>query len=238
MTGSAVGQDAASAVGAVERELREIVEELATPLGRMVDTAAHDADAEEPPYYLTSTMGSTVFVERQAKRPVHAAIVMDLVGHDVPLVGGEDLLFVTGMESDAGLERVVLDLPADPRVRVVTALTRYVGDMSDYHAFRLAEVPYLFLTCAHGPHYHRPSDTADTLSYGKMAGIVGQAEHMVRAAAARPLQGPWEGYDTTPTDLATMRRGLGEVLSMYGIELHDRADIERVVSILMGRMGL
>ena len=90
-------------------------------------------DAEEPPYFHATAMGSTWFHQHQARERVHAAIVMDLVGHAVASPGLEDLVFITGMESDSDLERVIKALPHIDGLRVMTALNRYVGDMSDHH---------------------------------------------------------------------------------------------------------
>ena len=44
-------------------------------------------------------MGSIRFYEDQRREEIHCAILLDLVGHDVPVPGLEDLLFITGMES-------------------------------------------------------------------------------------------------------------------------------------------
>lgn len=196
--------------------------------------------AEEPPYFHSPAMGSTVFYGHQRTGPVHAAFVLDLVGHAVsvpglgiPVPGLGGLLFVTGMESDPGLERVIRGLDVPDSVKLVTALNRYVGDMSDHHAFRLAEVPYLFLSCGRWEHYHRASDTPEKLDYRKMAGIAGVLEQMVRGAAKRDLDGPWEGYDTTPTDLATMNAAMGGYLRLLGGRPESRADIERIAARLM-----
>lgn len=204
------------------------------------EPAARDAlialfDAEEPPYFHSPTMGSSWFHAQQAKGPIHAALVMDLVGHAVPIPGAEDLVFVTGMESDPDLERLILDLPRVAGARIVTALNRYVGDVSDHHTFRLGRVPYLFLSSGRWQHYHQPSDTADKLDYPKMAATADSVEAMVRGVAALPLEGPWEGYDTTATDLATMRRGLGPLVRTMGEKLESRRDIDRVAAILLSR---
>ena len=43
--------------------------------------------------------------------------------------------------------------------------------MSDHGALRYGGVPYLFLCCGHGQHYHSEQDTPDRLSYRKMASI-------------------------------------------------------------------
>ena len=183
-------------------------------------------------------MGSTWFYERQATGPVHAALVMDLVGHALPAPGIEDLLFVTGMESDPELERTIRSLPETDGARVVTALNRYVGDMSDHHVFRLNEVPYLFLTCGHWPHYHQASDTPDRLDHPKMAAITELLDAATRDVAERDLAGPWEGYDTTPTDLRTMRVAFGGLAASLGMTLESREDIDRMAGFLLDQFGL
>ncbi len=208
----------------------------AAPAARDVVIALFDA--EEPPYFHTSWMGSTYWHGRQRRGPVHAAVVLDLVGHAVPIPGIEDLLAVTGMESDPGLEDVVRALPVDHGLQLVTALNRYVGDLSDHHVFRTNEVPYLFLSCGRWRHYHAPSDVPEVLDYPKMARVADVVEALVRCIADRALNGPWEDYDTTPTDLATMSAALGPLLAHYGLELRDRAGIERVVRLLAGQLGL
>ena len=225
--------DNAAAVAIALEAARRLV---ARPAERDVVIALFDA--EEPPYFHTYLMGSTRFVEDQAVGPFHAALIMDLVGHDVPVPGLEDLVFVTGMETDPALEGVLLGQPTQPGLRFATALNRYVGDMSDHHAFRLNRVPYLFLSCGRWPHYHAPSDTPEKLAYPKMAATVDLVDGIVRDVAGRSLHGPWEGYDTTLTDVATMRAAAGEWLEAHGIPLRDRADIERIAALLLVQFGV
>ncbi|MEX2535050.1 MAG: M28 family peptidase [Trueperaceae bacterium] len=129
-------------------------------------------DAEEPPYYHTSSMTSTRFYRDQLKGEVRAALILDLVGHNVPLPGLKDLLFITGMESSPCLEPPVGDAAETAEVRLVTALNKYVGDVSDHHAFRLGGTPYLFFSCGRWEHYHMPTDTPEVLNYRKMESIV------------------------------------------------------------------
>ena len=62
-------------------------------------------DAEEPPYFMTDAMGSIYFFSKQRTEEFGCALILDLVGHDVPIAGFEDLLFITGMESHSALER-------------------------------------------------------------------------------------------------------------------------------------
>ncbi len=173
-------------------------------------------DAEEPPYFHTPSMGSSVYYTSQRREEIHSAIVLDLLGHDVPVPGFKNLLFVTGMESDPGWPPLVLRAAKTPGLRVLASLNRYVGDMSDHHVFRLNERPYLFFTCGRWQHYHRPSDTPDRLNYRKMAAIASLLFDLAREAAATPLAGPFEGYDSTPYECETIRLALGLVAPLLG----------------------
>jgi hypothetical protein len=72
-----------------------VVEKLrSVPLDRDVIIAFFDA--EEPPYFLTDAMGSIYFFSRQRTEEIACAVILDLMGHDVPILGFEDLLFITG----------------------------------------------------------------------------------------------------------------------------------------------
>lgn len=192
-------------------------------------------DAEEPPWFHSQWMGSTRFRERQQGGRMHAVVIMDLVGHAVPIPGAEDVVFVTGMESDPGLGRTIRARPELDELRVVTALNRYVGDMSDHHTYRLSRTPYLFATCGRWEHYHLTSDTPEKLDYGKMAAVAELIEHFARDTATRELSGPWESWDTTETDLELMRDAIGHVASGLGVSLESRRDIDRLAGMLMQR---
>ena len=177
----------------------------ATPPGRLSrDLVIALYDAEEPPHFLSPTMGSIRFYEDQRRGPFHAAIVMDLIGHAVRFgdhLGASSssllgpLVFATGAESHPGLPDVlrgVLETLAQRRspLRVVAALSRYVAEvaMSDYHSFRADGVPYLFLTCGIDPaRYHQLADTPDWLDYDKMAAIHGLLSELVVELDNAPL---------------------------------------------------
>lgn len=194
-------------------------------------------DAEEPPYFQGPYMGSTAFYRRQRHGPVHAAVVMDLVGHATPIPGAADLLVVTGMESDPALGGVVRGAAGSP-LSLVTVPNRHVGDMSDHHVFRLERVPYLFLTCGRWEHYHAPTDTPGRLDYRKLAHVTNVVETLVRGVAATELAGPWEDHDTTDADLASVRAALGPAAAALGIELRTDADLGRLVKALMRGTGV
>lgn len=185
-------------------------------------------DAEEPPYFHTSSMGSTVYYTTQRQEEIHSAIILDLVGHDVPLPGFGNLLFITGMESDPGWPPLVIEVARTPRLRVIAALNRYVGDMSDHHVFRRNARPYLFLSCGRWQHYHRPSDTPDRLNYQKMDAIRSLLLTLTRQAAATALEGPFEGFDSTPYECQTIRTALGVAAPLFGFSgACDRRAIDR-----------
>jgi hypothetical protein len=110
--------------------------------------------------------------------------------------------------------------------------------MSDHHAFRVDRRPYLFFSCGHWEHYHMPSDTPDKLNYAKMARI---AEYLVRvteAVSGTALDGPFEGYDSTATELRLMRKHAGPLAAQLGMSLDTREDLEALIGELIGRYGL
>lgn len=194
-------------------------------------------DAEEPPHFLTPRMGSIHFYNHQRRGPVHCAVVMDLVGHDVRIPGFEDLLFITGMESDAGLAEVIRDTRAKG-LKPLPTLNAYVGDLSDHHVFRTNKRPYLFLTCAHSPDYHRPTDTPDKLNYEKMAAIRTYLLALTERIDQTPLEGPFEGYDSAPVEVAFMKRNMGPILEMFGLPVESREDIERIARLFVSQFQL
>jgi hypothetical protein len=204
----------------------------AEPAERSVIVALFDG--EEPPCFLSPAMGSIHWYHQQRRTPVHCAIVLDLVGHDLPVPGLEDLVFITGMESDPGL---VFDDLEPAGVRVHPALNRYVGDLSDHHVFRTQQRPYLFLSCGRWEHYHAPTDTPDRLNYEKMAAIAALSQTLVRRAAAAELSGPFDAGETLPLELRAIRRHFGGLLGA-GAGLLGRRGVDAFVTMAMARFGL
>ena len=195
-------------------------------------------DGEEPPCFLTEDMGSTHWYTHQREGAVHCAVVLDLMGHDVAIPGLEDLVFVTGMETDPGLAVVLGDGPEVDGVRLVPTLNRYIGDMSDHHAFREDGRPYLFFSCGRWEHYHMRTDTPEKLNYEKMAAFAELLFAILPAICAQALTGPFEGYDSAPTECRFMNRSLGAMLEPMGMTVNNREDLTMVVGTLMGMFGL
>ena len=210
-------------------------------------------DAEEPPYFQTSDMGSCRFWEDQRDgRAIHAAVIMDLVGHDVSIPAARSevpaslaaslapLLFVTGTESHSALRGVFERAGTADGLRLVPTLNSYVGDMSDHGIFRENGVPYFFLSCGRWEHYHRDTDTPDRLNCEKMARIARQVLAFCAAldTADLPSTGRERFSDTLELEIAQMRRAFGplweSVLRVGGVEaIRSRREMDRLVAALV-----
>ncbi len=197
-------------------------------------------DAEEPPYFLTSSMGSIRFYQDQRTGPVHTAIILDLVGHDVPVNGLENLLFITGAESDPGLELAVRHSEPESGLRTVPTLNSYVGDLSDHHIFRENERPYLLLTCGRWEHYHMRTDTPDKLSIVKIEAVANYVSTLTESLSKSSLNGPFAGNETLNTEIYFLEKNIQPILHTLGVNLplKSRADIDRLVGVLMSQFDL
>ena len=193
-------------------------------------------DAEEPPNFLTPSMGSIRFFEDQREDDIHCAIIMDLVGHDVPMQGFEDLVFVTGMESRPGLADTIESVLPFDGIRALPLLNEYVGDLSDHHIFRVNEVPYLFLSCGIWAHYHKDTDTPDKLNYQKAERIAEFVANLAEDISTRPLDGPLSGYDTSEIEAKYINQVLKWVLPPGGIS--GRKQIDELVTTITDRFGI
>jgi len=215
-------------------------ESLATYEGFERDVIIALFDAEEPPYFSTSRMGSQTFVKKQMdKRGVHAAIIMDLVGHDIsihpksmggvaakiPIVGDMDikvprfhnLVFMTGCESHEDLQGMFdsCHLDDDNDLKVLPVRNEHVGDMSDHGAFRTNSIPYLFLSCGRWAHYHQKTDTPDRLNYEKMADIADLVECLCNSLCEVELKPSKQEADTTYLEALYMESVLGPATYRY-----------------------
>lgn len=197
-------------------------------------------DAEEPPNFLQPTMGSIRFYEDQRTGPVHVAIILDLVGHDVPIPGLEDLLFITGAESDPGLETAIRHSGPESGLRIVPTLNSYVGDLSDHHVFRKNERPYLLLTCGHWEHYHASTDTPDRLNTGKIEAVASYVLTLTEILSDSSLDGPFDANETLSTEIYFLEKNIMPTLRGLGMSppLNTRADIDRLVTLLMSQFSL
>lgn len=173
-------------------------------------------DGEEPPFFHSTDMGSTRFVgDHFADRPVHVAIVMDLIGHPVDLPGVDPrLTVVTGLET----REEFAGLLSDERLPLMAVRNDRVGDMSDHHAFRLHGHPFLFLSSGEWADYHTPGDTPDKIDYGKVAAVAAQVAGFATVTDGLEL-GPAQDRDIRGLELSTAVAHLGrDTVQMLGGE--------------------
>ena len=193
-------------------------------------------DAEEPPNFLQASMGSTRYYEDQRKTEIHCALIMDLVGHDVPIDNFEDLLFITGMESQQELSECLLNTAPPESLRPIPILNSYIGDLSDHHVFRLNNIPYLFISCGIWSHYHRSTDTPDRLNYEKISRIQRYLTELVTDIDRRNLTGPFEGYDSCPIEALFINNSVAQLLPAGDVT--TRTEIDRAGQAIASNFGL
>ena len=193
-------------------------------------------DAEEPPYFLQASMGSTRYYEDQRNTEIHCALIMDLVGHDVPINNFEDLLFITGIESQQALSECLLHTPPPESLRPIPILNSYIGDLSDHHVFRLNHVPYLFMSCGIWRHYHSSTDTPDRLNYEKIYRIQKYLTLLITDIDRRNLTAPFEGYDSSPIEAQFINNTVAQLLPAGNVT--NRTDIDAAVHAIASNFGL
>ncbi len=178
--------DNAAAVAILVEVARSLVAKRAA--GRGVIIAAFDS--EEPPYFLTSAMGSEFFA-RHPTVPldkIDMMVCMDLVGH---ALGTEDTpspvrntVLALGAERSLGTSNIVTSVEV-PGVLVRPVDAEIIPPLSDYHAFWERKRPFLLLTNARSAIYHTPEDVPALLAWDKMAATANWLEGFVRGTCAR-----------------------------------------------------
>jgi hypothetical protein len=94
-------------------------------------------------------------------------------------------VFVLGAELSAGTAALVEAAAQPGGIFPRRADLDLIPPLSDYHAFREAGLPVLFLTCGRWQHYHRVTDTPDRLDYGKIVATVDYLVALVELLRAR-----------------------------------------------------
>jgi len=150
-------------------------------------------DAEEPPHFLSPTMGSQYFADHPMVPldSIDMMVCMDLVGHAVGPEGApaeiRDTVFALGAERSEGtaddVDRLARLVPG-VIVRRLDAET--IPPLSDYFAFWRREIPFLFLSNGRSRVYHTPEDTVDKLDFGKMQATAEWVARFVAQTCERP----------------------------------------------------
>ena len=212
-------------------------------------------DAEEPPYFLGPCMGSNrFFKDHCADIQFAGVIVTDLIGHDldasaaarhlngkVPGLGlamrhFSEFVFLMGAESDGVFPEVVEKVAAKQNgLRVFPTLNRYVGNMSDHHAFEQAGQPFLFLSCGQGKYYHHPKDDLEWINFAKLARITEFVRDVLAQLDLTPAGKAPYAYDPYEFESRMIQKAVGKPLSLlakvFGHEIPTTRDsISRFVS--------
>lgn len=173
-------------------------------------------DGEEPPHFLSSTMGSMHFVRRPPVplERLDGMVCLDLVGHALGPPGTPEVvrnaLFVLGAERSPGTGALVDRVAARARgVAPRRAGIDVIPPLSDYHAFQEAGVASVFLTCGRWQHYHQVTDTPEKLDLPKIEATGAFLVDLLDALATR-TDGPVRYRKDDRDDLATLAT-LGEL---------------------------
>lgn len=155
-------------------------------------------DGEEPPYFQTPMMGSRYFVANPTfdLDGVDLMICLDIVGHAIgrgqpPEVA--DSMFVFGAEKSPQVSAALEQIPAVEGMHVRRLDIDIIDQVSDYSGFQDAGIPFLFYNTLRTEHYHRPTDTPETLDYVKMAALVAHLIALIQQIFKAPV-GPFT-YD-------------------------------------------
>jgi|GEM_PF-598751 len=145
-----------------------------TPLKRSVIFASWDA--EEPPHFLKSSMGSLHYVNNPIipLEKTDVSVVLDLVGAD--LWKGFSGHFLLGSELSPEVSAVLKNTKVPNGLNAYHAGLHLVEQTplgmqpwSDYHGFRQKNVPVLFLSNGQNKQYHTPQDITGMLNLPGMA---------------------------------------------------------------------
>lgn len=204
-------------------------------------------DSEEPPWFMGRDMGSNRFVADHGEGlELAGALIMDLIGHDIrdsrsPFISSiprvKNLMFVLGLESHPSMPPAVKGA-GRKGLTVLPTLNRYVADLSDHHAFRTAGYPFLFLTCAQGEHYHRPTDDMSRVNMRKVHRVYRYLLALTRSLD-RTFQTDAPERDSIDFEVTAFRRSLGWLfplfLRVFGLKrLESRQDMDQLAMRMSG----
>lgn len=140
-------------------------------------------------------------------------LTTDMVGRSL---GGvcDPYFFVLGSETTPGLRPWITEaLPGDPWKVGVLGADFLVVARSDYGPFKARNVPFLFFSTGENPHYHAPTDVAETIDYDKLLAITGMVLKITRKAADADAVPAWsETAQHAPGEAETLRDVLRHLL--------------------------
>jgi hypothetical protein len=146
-------------------------------------------------------------------------VTADMIGRSLAGVCPAHV-FVMGTENAPGL-RPWIDQAAHGRPLTVGLLGAdiLVLNRSDYGPFRNRSIPFLFFTTGENPHYHKPSDTPDTLDYPKLTTIAQMIDQIVVTAARAPAVPRWQKSPDHPFAEAVTIRDVLHIFLKHSAQL-------------------
>jgi len=216
-------------------------------------------DAEEPPYFLTQSMGSTRFHDDhcQTKDMSFAGVIVtDLIGHDLSITDLTDIpksmkyllpstdkiVFMTGAESDGIFPEVIKQISPDHKgVKIFPTLNSYLGNMSDHHAFEKNGHLFLFFSCAQGKYDHHELDTIDWINFSKLAHITNFIAAILKQLDQTPAGNQANAKDTAEFEIDMIQKALGSKLKL-GLKAlkipmpSSRKDIDELIGNLIQKI--
>jgi hypothetical protein len=139
--------------------------------------------------------GSRYFVDHPPEPldRVKLFVTADMIGRDLAGVC-KDFVFVFGTETSPGMKAVIDQAAKSEPVDLgLIGNDLLIVDRSDYGPFRKLSIPYLFFSTGENPHYHRQTDTSDTLDYDKALATTRIVLTILRRSASADHMPPWNG---------------------------------------------
>ena len=220
--------DNASSVAIMIETARSLVQHHSETLRKHLVFVAFDT--EERPFYLTPDMGSIFFYHHRPVEQIDCALIMDLCGHDFPIPGREDSIFIMGADSSPTLAETLPRITAE-KITPFIINDRYGGDKSDYYVFKKGRIPYVFLSVGWWECYHQPCDTLEKLNYDKMAGICSLLENIIMALAAKVI--PAKSVDTIELEARYLSLLTGQDIAPHRPTLDSL--VSKIKSTYLGR---
>ncbi len=198
VAGTVGADDNASAV-AVQLETARVLKDLRTQMGLNRSVRFVSFPLEEPPVFATRAMGSKVHAQRmrQNNEELCGMICLEMVGYTCKEPGCQKYPFplqhmgypkegtfigiVGNFDSHDLTRSLAQSFGQNPDLPVVTLTVPFNGwllpavRLSDHASFWDEDFKAVMITDTaffRNPHYHRPSDTMDTLDYRFMAELV------------------------------------------------------------------
>lgn len=192
-------------------------------------------DNEEYGYLSRASMGSVAFYNEKCPQKVRAALIMDLVGHDVAVPELKHVVFVKGMESSSSWFSILRDTEPDSGLHWATTMNSEQST-SDHYIYAKNKEPFLYFTCARWQHYHEPTDTPEKLNYSKMSVFQKALLDIVYQTAAREIENA--EYDSTQDELYFLNKNVIPFLGISGFKFRTRQDIDELINGLKSKFGL